>query len=71
MVVDVTRVSQSCGFAVPVMQYQSDRSQLDEWTERKGAEGLKRYQESKNKLSIDGLPALKAEPLVSAAGQNE
>ncbi|MCJ7436338.1 MAG: pyridoxamine 5'-phosphate oxidase family protein [Acidimicrobiia bacterium] len=56
--VDVERVSTSCGYAVPLMAYQDDRSRLTEWTEGKGAEGLVAYRAEKNATSIDGLPAL-------------
>jgi hypothetical protein len=58
IVVEVNRVSQSCGFAVPRMQYEADRTQLDEWAAKKGSDGLKQYQETKNQASIDGLPGL-------------
>jgi Pyridoxamine 5'-phosphate oxidase len=56
--VDVTRVSTSCGFGVPLLHYEKDRSQLLAWAERKGAEGLKAYKQEKNRISIDGLPGL-------------
>jgi hypothetical protein len=56
--VDVERVSDSCGFAVPVMEYVSDRPLLTEWSSRKSDEGLVAYRAEKNARSIDGLPAL-------------
>ncbi len=56
--VDVDRVSTSCGYAVPLMTYEDDRSRLTEWAEGKGADGLREYQVEKNAVSIDGLPAL-------------
>ena len=55
VVIDVTRVSQSCGFAVPLLRFEAERSQLGEWTRKKGEEGLKQYTETKNRTSIDGL----------------
>ena len=58
IVVDVDRVSTSCGYAVPRMQLVDDRDQLLEWAERKGADGLVAYRAEKNAASIDGLPAL-------------
>ena len=56
--VDVQRVADSCGFGVPVLRFERERSQLDEWADRKGAEGIARYQADKNAQSIDGLPGL-------------
>lgn len=56
--VDVTRVSDSCGYAVPLCDFRSDRETLTRWAEKKGHEGLRSYREQKNASSIDGLPAL-------------
>ena len=58
IVVDVTRVSDSCGFGVPLMQYQGERDILVDHMERKGREGVRDYQRLKNRESLDGLPAL-------------
>jgi hypothetical protein len=58
VVVHVTRVSDSCGYGVPLFRYEGERPQLPAWAARKGPEGLARYQRDKNALSIDGLPAL-------------
>lgn len=56
--VRVTRVSGSCGFAVPLFDYRGDRDSLDKWAEAKDAAKLKEYRKERNALSIDGLPAL-------------
>jgi hypothetical protein len=56
--VPVARVSTSCGFSVPLMDYQADRDTLDRWALNKGKEGLIQYRAEKNARSIDGLPAL-------------
>ncbi len=56
--VDVTRVADSCGFGVPVMDYRGDRRQLDAWAEAKGPDGLADYRAKKNAVSLDGLPGL-------------
>jgi hypothetical protein len=56
--VSVTRVSTSCGFAAPLMEYRGDRDTLDRWAASKGPEGLDEYRSVKNACSIDGLPAL-------------
>ncbi len=56
--VTVERVADSCGYAVPRYRYEADRSQLTEWAERQGPEGLQAYRAEKNVRSIDGLPGL-------------
>ena len=56
--VAVSRISTSCGYAVPFMNYKAERETLDRWTKSKGPEGVRAYQREKNKTSIDGLPAL-------------
>ncbi|WP_435738404.1 pyridoxamine 5'-phosphate oxidase family protein [Cellulosimicrobium sp. PMB13] len=58
VVVDVTRVSDSCGFSVPRMELVEDRDLLDRWAARKTPEQLDDYRELKNTSSIDGLPAI-------------
>jgi hypothetical protein len=58
IVVSIHRVSDSCGFGVPRYRFEGDRSQLADWADHKGADGLERYQRQKNARSIDGLPAL-------------
>jgi hypothetical protein len=58
IVVDVERVSDSCGYAVPFMDYVGDRTLLSQWSAHKSDEELVAYRERKNSVSIDGLPAL-------------
>jgi hypothetical protein len=58
VVVDVERVSDSCGYAVPLMTFDADRDLLTSWSQNRGPEGLERYRSEKNATSIDGLPAL-------------
>ena len=58
ILVDVTRVSDSCGFGVPLMKYEGDRDQHFAWARKKGQDGLKTYKQEKNRRSIDGLPGL-------------
>lgn len=55
--VDVSRVSTSCGFAVPFMDYRQERETLDKWAASKGSEALDEYRAVKNTQSIDGLAA--------------
>lgn len=59
VVVDVERISDSCGYGVPVYRYEGERTQLPAWAGRKGEDGLASYQQEKNAASIDGLPALR------------
>jgi len=56
--IDVTRVSDSCGYAVPLYDFRSDRETLIRWSANKGAEGLEQYRRQKNVVSVNGLPAL-------------
>lgn len=56
--VEVTRVSDSCGFSVPLYEYQGQRDILDRWAANKGEQGLEEYRLNKNTQSIDGLPGL-------------
>jgi len=58
IVVSIDRVSDSCGFGVPLYRFERQRSQLADWADRKGGDGLNAYQREKNASSIDGLPAL-------------
>jgi len=58
IVLDVERVSASCGYAVPRMDLVGVRPTLDDWAERKGPDALVDYRAEKNAASIDGLPAL-------------
>jgi hypothetical protein len=57
IVADISRISSSCGYGVPLMQFQGERPQMQEWLDRKGAAGLEAYKAEHN-ISIDGLPGL-------------
>ncbi len=58
IVVAVDRISDSCGYAVPIMELTEERDLLTRWAERQSAEDLAAYQVKHNTASIDGLPAL-------------
>ncbi len=62
IVVDVERVSDSCGYGLPLMGYDAERELLPSHMERKGEEGLVEYRRLKNRTSIDGLPAFDDDP---------
>lgn len=53
--VNVTRVSTSCGYSVPLYEHRGQRDALDKWAAAKGADGLRDYRRAKNQRSIDGL----------------
>ncbi|HUJ07340.1 MAG TPA: pyridoxamine 5'-phosphate oxidase family protein [Streptosporangiaceae bacterium] len=58
IVVTADRISDSCGYAVPVMKLVGERDLLTTMDELKGPETLAAYRDEHNKVSIDGLPAL-------------
>ena len=58
IVVEVTRIADSCGYAVPLMAFESERDVLTGWHARRDDARLAAYQAEKNAASIDGLPAL-------------
>ncbi len=60
IVVALERVSSSCGYGVPVMRHEAERTRLLEWAEGKGPEGLAEYRADRNAHSIDGLAGLPA-----------
>jgi hypothetical protein len=56
------RISDSCGYGVPLYDYRGQREQLPAWVERKEAkEGVAAYRRAHNARSIDGLPGLAVE----------
>jgi hypothetical protein len=59
VVLDVERISTSCGFGVPLYEYRGDRPQLLEWADRKGRDALEQYKARNNARSIDGLDGLR------------
>ena len=58
IVVDVQRISDSCGYGVPLMSFEEHRPTMDQWSTRKGSEGVRNYQLEKNAATIDGLKGL-------------
>jgi hypothetical protein len=60
VVVEATRISDSCGFVVPRMDLVSQRDQLMRWGEQQHAKNgdswKERYVAANNAQSIDGLP---------------
>jgi len=62
VLVEVSRVADSCGYGVPLMTHEGERPHMPLWAAKKvrvgGGEALLDYQREKNSLSIDGLPAV-------------
>jgi hypothetical protein len=56
IVADITRVQTSCGFGVPLFEYNGQRDQLGKWAKKKGRDGVQAYSQKHNRTSIDGLP---------------
>jgi hypothetical protein len=55
----IDRIADSCGFGVPLYEFEGHRAQIPDWADRKGPQGVHDYQVQKNRVSIDGLPALR------------
>jgi hypothetical protein len=61
ILVEVERISDSCGYGVPLMNYEGEREHAEKWAEKKlrtgGEAAIADYMAEKNETSIDGLPA--------------
>ena len=57
IVADIHKTQDSCGFAVPFMAFEGERTQLTNWAEKMGADKLTAYRHEKNRTSIDGIQA--------------
>lgn len=53
---DIKMAQTSCGFGVPLFDYQRERDVLTRWATAKGPDGIEAYWREKNVASIDGLP---------------
>ncbi len=56
--IDLSRISDSCGYTVPFFEYVGERDTMSKWVDHRGAEALQAYQKEKNALSLDGLKGL-------------
>jgi len=56
--VRASRISDSCGYGVPLYQHTGGRDQLQRWADHKGADGIAQYQRDNNAESLDGLLSL-------------
>lgn len=56
IIAEISLVQTSCGYGVPLYQYQGNRDIHFDWAEKLGPQGLKTYVEKNNLKSLDGLP---------------
>jgi hypothetical protein len=56
IVLNVESTQTSCGYGVPIYEFQVQRQTLIEWAQQKGEPGIHEYWQAKNLKSIDGLP---------------
>src|SRR4051794_34167266 len=63
--VEVTRVADSCGYVVPLMEYLGERSQMPKWQAaqlaKHGEGAVLEYSARHNERSIDDLPGVEVE----------
>ncbi len=58
IVIELTRISDSCGYGVPRFEYREQRDTLEKLSAAKGEAELAEYRSLKNAQSVDGLPGL-------------
>ena len=56
ILLDIESAQTSCGYGVPIYEFQSERQTLITWAKNKGEIGIQQYQKQNNLESIDGLP---------------
>lgn len=54
--ISVDLIQTSCGMGVPFFDFKAERDHLEKWAEKKGPEGIQKYWEDKNQISLDGKP---------------
>ncbi|MFY0672821.1 MAG: pyridoxamine 5'-phosphate oxidase family protein [Bacteroidia bacterium] len=55
--VQIETTQSSCGYGVPLFDFKANRQDFDGWVEKKGGkDGLKKYWNEKNSMSINGKP---------------
>ena len=58
--VDVARISDSCGYGVPLMTFTAERNIGEKYLQSRGVETVREYLAEHNAESIDGLPGISA-----------
>ncbi|MGN7613829.1 pyridoxamine 5'-phosphate oxidase family protein [Magnetococcales bacterium HHB-1] len=54
ILITIDSVHTSCGAGVPLFNYQGERSELPNWFEKKGPDGIRDYWQKNNRISLDG-----------------
>lgn len=54
---DFDLVQTSCGYGVPLYDYQGERQSIENWAAAKTPEEMEAYQREHNQVSIDGFPS--------------
>ena len=58
--VEIDLIRDSCGYSIPFYDYTGERDVLSKWSDSKGEEGVRQYQQENNLESLDGLPGVEA-----------
>ena len=56
ILLNIESAQTSCGYGVPIFEFQEERQTLVTWAKNKGEMGIQKYQKQNNLESIDGLP---------------
>ncbi len=56
VVLDTDLIVKSCGYGVPLFDYQGERVSMDNWASTKSDAEILAYRREKNRVSLDGLP---------------
>lgn len=59
IVAEIDRIADSCGYGVPEYRFEKERSQLTQWADKRGRDGIETYKRENNRESLDGLPGLR------------
>lgn len=58
ILIDVQRIMDSCGYGVPLFEFQKDRDSLSNYFANQSEEEILAYRSNRNRVSLDGLPGL-------------
>ncbi len=59
--IDVSRISDSCGYGVPLMDFKADRESYYNYVEQHGVESIQAGMRQENAESLDGLPGIRVD----------
>lgn len=66
VVIDVECIRDSCGYGVPLYEFKKERDSLSNWSENKSDDELLDYRIENNARSLDGLPGLDVDAIVTS-----